>query len=380
MIFPRLRDVVDMEAITENMAELFGWYLAEGCSTKEENINNTRTYHVEFSFGKHEKEHVVRVISLLKECFGYEALSIEKETAIVINFTSLIWGKLFSEFGSCAEKKQIPLWALKLPAKKQFKMLKSMIQGDGDVTKESIRYSTVSERLAYELRLMLFRLGILHGIHRSKKDNGQIKGRKFMVSPSYMFTIGGESANILARETNLPFKSKASSSNWGWVTEKYILIPIRRTEREDYDGIVCNLHVPPNESYVTLHGILHNCVEGHTMKSMTELRHAIDRFRTAGEINEGVAQKVRVAIGELMGIDEDVKNVESAPAEVKEGLTKILDRARWIRKEYGVGGKGLTAGLGELKDLEALRNEVGDLQVEAYQLIKKCPMCLRKLS
>jgi hypothetical protein len=122
------------------------------------------------------------------------------------------------------------------------------------------------------------------------------------------------------------------------------------------------------------------CVEGHTMKSLTELRHAIDRYRTSGEMNEGVVEKVRVSIGELTGIDEDVKNVENAKPEVKQALNKILDKARWIRKEYGLGGKGLTAGRGDMKDLEQLRNDVGELQVESYQLIKNCPLCLKKIA
>ena len=129
----------------------------------------------------------------------------------------------------------------------------------------------------------------------------------------------------------------------------------------------------------TSEGYCVECVEGHTMASITELRHAIDRYRTSGQMNEGVVEKVRVAIAELTGIDEDVKDVKAATSEVQEGLGKIVDKARWIRKEYGVGGRALTAGQGSLQDLEQLRNEVGNLQLESYQLLKKCPMCLKRV-
>jgi len=121
------------------------------------------------------------------------------------------------------------------------------------------------------------------------------------------------------------------------------------------------------------------CVEGHGMKAQTELRHAIDRFRTAGEMTPGVVEKVRVAIQEISGIDEDVKSTKGADPKVSEGLSRILNKARWIRKEYGVGGKGLTAGHGDMKDLEMLRSEVGEIQDAAYKIVGQCPTCLKRL-
>lgn len=375
MVFPRYKRMVDMTAITEDMAELFGWYVAEGCCTRKEKIESTRSIHVEFSFGKHEQEHINRVIELLRKCFGYEASVSPKRTASVVTFTSKIWGQLFAQFGPCSEEKRLPQWMLNLPLNKQYRLLKAMILGDGDITNESIRYSTVSERLAYELRLLLFRIGILHGIHKSESKKSMIEGRQVISSPSYLFTIGGKSASLLAKETGIPFNQGTENANWGWVTEKYVLIPIRTSERESYDGVVCNLHLPPNESYVTLHGILHNCIEGHTMTALTEMRHAIDRYRTAGKMTEGVSEKVRVAIAELMGIEEDAKNTAGAAPKVKTGIDNILNQVRWIRKEYGVSGVGLTVGQGEEQDLLKLRDKIQTIQNEAYTLVLVCPTC-----
>lgn len=120
------------------------------------------------------------------------------------------------------------------------------------------------------------------------------------------------------------------------------------------------------------------CVEGHTMKALTEMRHAIDRHRTAGESTEGVQEKVQGALEEISGIDKDVTGLEKAPPEVKKGLEEILDKARWLRKEYGLGGKGLTVGQGSIEDLEALRGEIQGMQTKTYQLVSKCPVCLKK--
>lgn len=117
------------------------------------------------------------------------------------------------------------------------------------------------------------------------------------------------------------------------------------------------------------------CLEGHIMNAKTELRHAIDRFRTSKEMSPGVVEKVRVAIQELQGINEDVKNTLDADPQIKKGLDDILNEVRWIRKEFGVSGRGLTRGLGTQKDLEELRDRVDKLQEVSYDLADDCPSC-----
>jgi len=117
------------------------------------------------------------------------------------------------------------------------------------------------------------------------------------------------------------------------------------------------------------------CIEGHTMTALTEMRHAIDRYRTAGKMTEGVSEKVRVAIAELMGIEEDARNTSGAAPAVKAGINNILNEIRWIRKEYGVSGIGLTIGHGEEQDLLSLRDKIQTIQNEAYTLVQVCPTC-----
>lgn len=117
------------------------------------------------------------------------------------------------------------------------------------------------------------------------------------------------------------------------------------------------------------------CIEGHTMGGQTEMRHAIDRYRTAGKMTQGVTEKVRAAIKEIVGINEDVKNTEDASPEVKEGLNQILDEVRWIRKEFGISGRGLTRGRGDMTDLEELRGRITKMNLKAYELVEQCPSC-----
>jgi len=121
------------------------------------------------------------------------------------------------------------------------------------------------------------------------------------------------------------------------------------------------------------------CTEGHLMKAATEMRHAVDRYRTAGSMTDGVVEKVRVALQEVVGIDEDIANLKNAPDNVKAELREILDKSRWLRKEFGISARGLTIGEGGMKDLEDLRQAIFDMQTKTYQVAKHCPICLKKV-
>jgi hypothetical protein len=111
------------------------------------------------------------------------------------------------------------------------------------------------------------------------------------------------------------------------------------------------------------------------MMGQTEMRHAIDRYRSAGEMTEGVTEKVRVAIREIEGIVEDARSLKIADIKVQKGVNEILEETRWIRKEFGLSGRGLTNGEGSMQDLIELRDRIDALQKQAYELAKDCPTC-----
>lgn len=177
-----------------------------------------------------------------------------------------------------------------------------------------------------------------------------------------------ETPSGVRQESSVELETKPETKSSPATKKSISTLPIEKTEPAKPDSGK-SFSGQSDEAYC------HECIEAHIMNAKTELRHALDRFRTSKEMSPGVVEKVRVAIQELQGINEDVKNTRDVDPQIKKGLDGILDEVRWIRKEFGVSGRGLTRGLGTQKDLEELRDRVDKLQDVSYDLADDCPSC-----
>lgn len=252
MAFPRLLPIHDRDDISLEMCELLGWYISEG------SITGNR---VTFSLGKAETGNIARVKQLLRSLFGVEPKWYEKPTVIHVCYTNKDRVGLFREFGTGARQKALPSWFLHLPHDKQTAFIQAAIVGDGSREKYQYVYTTTSETLAYQMRLLLFRLGILHSLSSRAIGESYIGGRKITPNgPRYDLNIAGDAARSLGLECG-----KRTSGNHGWISENYAFLPIIRNESVKYAGMVRNIGVDGDESYVTAHGALHNCTK-HPIK------------------------------------------------------------------------------------------------------------------
>jgi hypothetical protein len=248
LAFPRLKALKDREDISLEMAELLGWYVAEGSCTENR---------VTFSLGKKEVDNIGRVRELIKLNFKVDPKIYEKPTVIHICHTDKSKIELFKEFGNGARKKLLPSWLIYLPTEKQKAFLKAAIAGDGYVGRYQIVYTTTSETLAYQLRLLLFRLGILNTISIREINESYIEGRKIVArGPRYDLHIAGDSARQLLVDFD---GGKRMSGNHGWISENYAFLPVKSNSHVNYEGKVYNIAVEGDESYLTAQGAVHNC-------------------------------------------------------------------------------------------------------------------------
>jgi len=246
MVFPRFREVKDREDISLQMAELLGWYVAEG------SITGNR---VTFSLSKDEIKNIARVKELIKNEFGVEPKSYEKPTVIHICYTQKGKTDIFREFGRGARQKRLPIWLLHLPIVKQKAFIMAAIAGDGSRQKYQIVYTTTSEILSYQIRLLLYRMGILHSLSVRAIGESFINGRKISPNgPRYDISIAGDAARSLDLSCG-----QRTSGNHGWISDNYAFLPIKCNRRIAYRGKVYNIAVDSDESYVTAHGCIHNC-------------------------------------------------------------------------------------------------------------------------
>lgn len=280
--FPRISKVKDIDIITHKMARLIGWYLSEGCCCGGNSVY--------ISFGKHEKEYISETAKLIEDIFGKSYIH-EKKTQVSVTFHNKHMVPFFEQFGCGARKKRFPEWYLYLPKIKQWETLRNIIRGDGYIIdKHSINISTTSEILAGQIRLILFRLGILHSFKKQILKESCIDGRIIKSNGFiYVVTISGDAAREVARHTGLKYNGgERTAGNFGWVGKKYVMLPVRSIEKEQYKGNMYNLHVNPAESYTTVHGILHNCEIKHLSLSFVILTEICDLLSRADRDKEVV--------------------------------------------------------------------------------------------
>ena len=251
--FPRLKKTIDRADIDTGFAELLGWYLAEGSCTGSR---------ITFSLGKGEPQNISRVKSLIRDKFKVEPKVYLKPTVVHICYTNKQDVAIFREFGLGARNKTLPQWLLLLPHYKQRAFLKGAFAGDGHVAKYSIVYTTTSEILAYKLRLLLFRLGFLHSVTTREIGISYINGRPIIPrGPRYDLIVSGDAARAL--DSSFSGGSR-TSGNHGWISNNFAFLPIKSNKQIPFSGMVYNIAVAEDESYLTIHGAIHNC-EKHPM-------------------------------------------------------------------------------------------------------------------
>ncbi|HDH43787.1 MAG TPA: hypothetical protein ENG66_00025 [Thermococcus sp.] len=297
LLFPIPRETKDIEYITiehqtrgkiisgkirvdEKLMELIGLYISEGSlvdhryyDKREQRIKVGRCLY--FSFGKHEHSLINKTLDLFEHVFGYRPKVVNTHTSTDIRCYRVIPAKFFKQFGCKSSEKTIPDWVIKLPNEKLMWLIKGLIEGDGSVCKYFASYVTSSRDLAFKIRLILFKLGLLHSLKIQKTRIGCINGRKiFPMNVHYSIKISGDSL----RKLNVDYNAKRTSGNFGYVLKDFIMIPIKSIETIDYSGKVYNLEVEGSHTYTTFTGVVHNC----------QLKHLCNAFYRSLEVAVGV--------------------------------------------------------------------------------------------
>lgn len=258
---------------------LCGYYVSDGTSNP-----------FSFYFGRNEIEYAQDVSVLVKEKLELEMSVRRKGNHIEVGGSrSRLLESFFKGLFGRGRGIRLPGWMLMLPRDKQVELVKGLWRGDGTWDAEGFRFSTASLVLAYQVRDILLRLGILSSVHIGWKQERSV---------GYTAHVGGVSARKLAEMLGEDSAIQESwKHGWSWIDHDFAYYPIRRLDENEYVGSVHNLEVEGSNSYVTPSFAVHNC--RNAILLLVGLAHAESFYIGKGErydVYIGIRRETPVAM------------------------------------------------------------------------------------
>jgi len=242
--------------IDRSLCRLLGYYIAEGYSGH----NN-----VSFTFNKNESEYISDVRDLGKSLFGATAYERErKNDGYEIVFSHKKMSALMAEMGGrYAEGKELHRTIMNLPANLQRSVIIGAVRGDGSLTKRgNFVYGTVSKKLAGQMKFLLYRQGIPARVQPGIPPGRQsilfgrtitLKHQAYGVRPQHSVDSVALCQDIYPESC-----TKVKNQPPTRVMDDGIYGYVRDVETQDYNGMVWNLEVEEDNTYVTEIGVVHN--------------------------------------------------------------------------------------------------------------------------
>jgi hypothetical protein len=244
------------EKVSEDLAELFGWYVAEGWSSDPGGVG--------FAFGPHEMGVAERIRTLLYK-FGAKTTRLREFDRSSGHFIGL-WARskdlaqLLSEnCGRRAREKKVPEIIMKSTPESVSKFLEHYARGDGWVTEKFWVLSTVSPTLAFQLFQLATGFGVLPCI--------------MMSNPTGFGTKNG------LPTWTIKWVSLDKDTTYKYIVgEQYIWTRIFKVSVEKYSGLVYDLSTESEQYYVPF--VVHNCpVRTGNLKRSGKFEVYSDGFR-----------------------------------------------------------------------------------------------------
>ncbi len=257
---------------SQDFCELIGIFVAEGAVFLRDTGKRGSRGHIYFSFGE-ELKLIERTKLLMRRCFGLEG-SLKKmagQQGYQLHYYDLSTARFFAQ--KCysglphhAFNKIFPESTIFLPKEKLIALIKGYFQGDGCFSKScarrKINFTTASEKLAWQLRLILGELNIYsHLQFRKRPGVSIILGRQVIQRDSWSTWItGNEQIDYflsLMRGENTKklrgFRARFRRESAGY------MVPVFNIAEKDYTGDVFNLEVKNRQTYLANGVVAHNC-------------------------------------------------------------------------------------------------------------------------
>ncbi|MBW2991764.1 hypothetical protein KY345_00920 [Candidatus Woesearchaeota archaeon] len=247
--------------ISGDFCRLVGYYLAEGYCTRD---------YIAFTFSEKEKEYVEDVKRMLRVVFGrFINIQVKKEKSkgisifvnsnILKDFFKIFYvDKPHRSFNKC-----LPAWMLDLPLDKLKELILGWWRGDAGYTS--------SLNLSNQVKLIFLKLGIIpsiitttaESVNLRRKNKLNLIGQRIISARNDTFhfhnlSFFGDCCGINKLPEFRRFITKLDRRR-GWIDEDYVYLPIIKINKKKYEGLVYNLEVKDDNSYLTENLAVHNC-------------------------------------------------------------------------------------------------------------------------
>lgn len=316
------KDLPEKIKVDGKFLRLVGYFLAEGY-TRTEKCKGT----VGFVFGEHETEYLDDTISLMKEIFNLHPTKVyTHHNSASLMFYSARLARFFTKFfGKGAIDKQIPHWMMILPVEKQKSLLSGLWRGDGYISKKErkSKFVTISQKLAYQVRLLLLRQRMISSFLTTQEKGMHKKHYSIYVKADDSLRRLAEIMGV-----DVKFPAKTYNPHKSWFDDNFYYVPIWKTKLMNYKGPVHNLEVEGAASYVSNAATLHNCGDIMRLFIKVEKKKGKDyikdiRFQTLGCATAIASSSMLTTMVKGKPLDEAEKITRRAVADELGGLPPI---------------------------------------------------------
>jgi pyruvate-formate lyase-activating enzyme/ribosomal protein L23 len=231
--------------LDKDLAYLLGFYCAEGWVHKSKDRPNSHT--LCFALSKQEKNKASMIRNKFRKVFGVK-LSLRKcRTCLQLSTSKGSIALIFKLLcGDRAYQKNIPEEIFKVEKLIVQEFLNGYVAGDGYIDKKGqIIINTVSEKLAYSVYGLWLKLGYLPGFYKwEPPSTTKIENRSVSQRTLYYVKVW-------------PGKRRLKSRYYE--DDEFFYVPILNVERKQYSGLVYNLEIEKDHSYLANFIGVSNC-------------------------------------------------------------------------------------------------------------------------
>jgi len=255
---------------------LFGRWLGDGCVTHRTGTDIPSGIKIVFSLD--EKDDAVEIARIIEAKFGIEGSiklsSTERWYDLWVN--SMPLGEFFKTFLGCySYGKRIPDQLMHLSSELTLELLHGLFSADGYLSDNKLGIMLSNRTLAVQIHQLLLRIGYLFSIRENTHRLGRVPSYRLQATANECAPLFERFFGVQAPEYSVDLKYYFEYDSLKWVRINEIAV-------EDYSGIVLDIEVEEDHSFISAGIAVSNC---YVIPSPEDSRQGIlDNLKVMTEI------------------------------------------------------------------------------------------------